>query len=103
MRVVPIISVHDALIGYKNVVIEQNTATAIRGFSNSVRRILNGQDTGDIDVRDLSLYHIGDFNLETGEITPFVPKVLVTGTELYSNWKQDVSVNSYIFDDPFEE
>lgn len=103
MKVVPIISVHDALIGYKNIVIEHNTATAVRGFSNSIRRQLDEQDGIALDVRDLSLYHVGDFNIETGEITPFEPKLLVTGTEIYSSWKQDIAVNSYSSDDPFEE
>lgn len=103
MKVVPVISIHDALIGYKNIIIEHNTATAVRGFSNSVRRQLDAQDGSAIDVRDLSLYHVGDFNLETGEIIPIEPILLITGTEIYSSWKQDAVLNSYSGDDPFEE
>lgn len=103
MKIVPVVSVHDALIGYKNIVIEHNTATAVRGFGNSIRRILDGQDNGDIDVRDLSLYHVGNFNIDTGKITSIEPKLLVTGTDIYSDWKQNKIVNSYSCDDPFEE
>lgn len=102
MKIVPVISIHDALIGYKNIIIEHNTATAVRGFTNSIRCQLDAADGSAIDVRDLSLYHVGDFNLETGEIIPCEPKLLVTGTDIFSFWKQEIAVNSYSSDDPFD-
>lgn len=83
MKIVPVIGVYDELLGYKNITVEQNTAVAVRGFTNSIEHILvHEMDTA--TVEDLTLYHLADFDMETGEFITFTPKVLCRGSSIKS-------------------
>lgn len=101
MKIVPVMAIHDTLLGFKNINIVPNTAYGVRGFSNSIRSILLGDDDSDLVVSDLSLFHVGNFNLETGDLEPIDPIKLCSGLQIESEVKLELSKVELV-DDPYE-
>lgn len=88
-RVLPIISVYDKLLGYKSLFLEQNVEVASRSFTNYMLNLCEKEEGGDcIDVTpaDLSLYHVGNFCLDSGEIEPINPCPIVHGIAVVSKY-----------------
>ena len=85
-KLVPIICVYDNLIGYKNLHIAENKAVAVRGFSNSIKYMLESGEINDVSPADLSLYYVGDFDMCTGDIKTIPPALLVAGTSVIAEW-----------------
>lgn len=83
MKIVPIVAVRDALQGFRNIAIVPNIAVGQRGFINSCRFLLELHNDDSLSVPDLSLYHVGDFNLETGEVIPMDKEIVATPPTLY--------------------
>jgi len=86
MRQVPIIAVYDNLLGYKNISIEQNEAVAKRAFTNSLVYILESGDFNAVNPADLSLYCVGKFDMDTGDIEVCTPSPIVHGTTIITEW-----------------
>ena len=62
----------------------QREASAIRDFSDAVNDASNPNNMWHKHPEDFSLYQVGEFNSETGEIIPVNPKNLVTASALKS-------------------
>lgn len=86
MAIVKLCAIYDNLVGYKNVHAVQNLAVAERGFTNSIFHVLDGGEFIDVSPADLSLYHVGDFDMDTGEVIPVEPHAIVHGTSLIPEW-----------------
>lgn len=54
--------------------IDLSNETAIRGFSQAIN---NSGSTMNFAPSDFSLYRIGTLDVETGEITPFLPPIMI--------------------------
>lgn len=87
--VCPVTAVYDCLVGYKNIAITQNLAISKRAFTNTLKNILTEGNTDEMSVSDLSLYHVGDFDMETGELIPTEPTVLITGNQIFIQWMNE--------------
>lgn len=94
-RILPIVAIYDNLIGYKNINITQNKAVAVRGFSNSIKYMLERGEYDDGSPADISLYYVGDFDMDTGDIKAVPPEILVTGTAIITEWHNSKFDNSY--------
>lgn len=66
---------------------EQKEESAIRGFSDAVNDDSNPNNMWNKHPEDFSLFLIGEFNDETGALSPSLPVSLVTASAL-------VAVNS---------
>lgn len=63
-----IYAIRDNLVGFlPNFVLEANEQIARRNF------IISCKGISDVAIKDFSLYHIGDFNTESGEVKPVSP------------------------------
>lgn len=83
MKIVPIVAVRDSLQGFRNVSIVPNISVGQRGFTNSCTYLLELHNDESLSVPDLSLYHVGDFNLETGEVIPIDKEIIATPPTLF--------------------
>lgn len=83
MKVVPIVAVRDSMQGFRNVYIVPNIAVGQRGFINSCTVLLEQNNEDSLSVPDLSLYHVGNFDLETGEIIPIDKEIIATPPTLF--------------------
>lgn len=72
----PIFSVRDQMVGYNDPFVAINRNVAERDFTNVVNNE-NGRIY--LNPNHYDLYYIGDFNTETGQITPCEPELIVTG------------------------
>lgn len=84
-RIFPVIACHDNLTGYRSIGIEQNVDVAIRGFSASVMRGLESGEDSEFYC-DLSLHHIGNLDLDSGQLYDVVPVVLCRGSVIVSQF-----------------
>lgn len=64
----PIYSINDALIGFQSPTIMNNDAFAMRSFKESFDGVKNPQD--------YSLWKIGSFDTDTGELISCVPEIV---------------------------
>ena len=71
--VYPIYSINDALVGFQTPTIQNNDAVAMRNFKEAF------SDVG--TPADFSLFKIGAFDTDTGEIIPEVPQVICRATD----------------------
>lgn len=74
----PIFSVKDNLVGFNAPYIRQNERVAIREFKTLVENL---DEKADHSVFDLGLYHVGLFDLDTGEIEAHDPQVVLLATQ----------------------
>lgn len=69
----PIYSINDALAGFQSPTLMNNDAFAMRAFSENFSDVKSPQD--------YSLFKIGMFDTETGEIIPEVPTIVCRATD----------------------
>lgn len=63
---------------------DQHEASAIRNFSDAVNDASNPNNMWNKHPEDFSLFQIGSFHNETGELVPIHPKNLITASALRS-------------------
>lgn len=74
-------SVRDINLGFNQPFCDSNEDVAKRGFAFSVNHTdLIGFAPGDFD-----LYCIGEFDIESGQITPQLPQLVCHATEVYGS------------------
>lgn len=79
----PMFSVRDVLTGFMTPVLEQNEAAAMRNFRVACEAAAS-QSLMAARPSDFSLYHVADFDTETGVLYPVTPVVVVChGGSLY--------------------
>ena len=71
----PVFSIRDNLVGFLRPVVEVNQSVAIRNFRDGFSQMPD--NTKD----DYSLFYIGDFDDQTGEITSCTPKLVCHGSQ----------------------
>ena len=69
----PVYSIRDVHTGFMQPTIEQNDAVASRNFSHAVMQSASLMNS---HAKDYSLYCIGEFELETGEMIPCIPRIV---------------------------
>ena len=68
----PLYCIRDIKVGFQpQILVEQNDATAVRGFSFAVN---NPEGLMNYSPADFELFKIGEFEVETGKIIPCVPQ-----------------------------
>lgn len=63
---------------------DQNEGSAIRNFSDAVNDGSNPNNLWHKHPEDFSLFNIGEFDNETGELIPSLPKSLLTASAISS-------------------
>lgn len=90
----PVFSIKDTLVGFGSPFTAVNKDVAIRGFNNSIIRSLKAGDVYDTDnPDDLSLYLVGEFDCDTGDISPCEPCVLLRGSAIVLQYHRDLGCN----------
>lgn len=78
-------SYRDALVGFGPILVESNERTAIRGFSYAVN---NAQGIMNFSPKDYDLFYIGEFDTDTGVISPApVCQLVVNGSSVFTEEK----------------
>lgn len=74
--IVPICCMRDQLTGFMNPFVVSNLDVAKRDF-----KIIVNDDTQSLhyNPQHFDLYHVGDFNTETGELLPCPADLILTG------------------------
>lgn len=76
----PVYCIRDVKVGFRpEFLIQQNDATAIRGFSYAV----NNDGMMNFSPKDYDLYKIGEFDLETGNFQSQLPDIICSGVSVY--------------------
>ena len=70
----PLYSIRDVRTGFMQPTLDQNSASASRNFEHAV---LQPSSLMNSHPKDYALYHVGDFNQETGEIIPCMPELII--------------------------
>ena len=90
----PVLSVKDCLIGFGSLFTSVNKDVAIRGFNNSIIQSLKDGDSNyTSNPEDLSLYLVGEFDCDTGDISPIEPCVLIRGSAIVLQYRRDLGYN----------
>lgn len=73
-------SIRDHLSGFQTPVIEQNDALALRNFQMAIDQYPRDRGATLMSWRpsDFDFFKIGEFNSETGRISPLVPPELIS-------------------------
>ena len=72
----PVFSVRDQMVGFNDPFCAVNENVAVRDFTNVVN---NPSGRIYLNPNHYDLYRIGDFDTETGKMTPCEPSLIVTG------------------------
>ena len=75
----PVYSIRDARIGFMPPIIEENDASAIRGFQNAV---INGEGYFARFANEYDLYRVGQFDSEQGQFLNETPVLLCSGASV---------------------
>lgn len=67
---------------FGNIFTDQQTASAIRNFSDAVNDSSNSNNLWNKHPEDFSLFKVGEFDNETGTLVPHNPESLVTASAL---------------------
>lgn len=89
----PVLSVRDALIGFGSPFTSVNKDVAIRGFTNSIIRAWSDENDP-VNPEDLSLFMVGEFDTDSGDISSCEPCVLARGTAIISQYRNNI-VNNF--------
>lgn len=73
----PLVSIEDIFTGFGTPRAVQNLEAAKRDF-----KLIDAEDPRHGDLR---LYEIGEFNTDTGEITPKKPNIIMKGEPFHEN------------------
>lgn len=75
----PIYSYRDHKVGFMPPQCDQSEQAAVRGFAYAI----NGKDgIMHFSPSDFDLYHVGDFDSESGQIVAFVPELVCSGSSI---------------------
>lgn len=78
----PVYCVKDNKAGFQpNLLIEQNDASAVRGFSYAI----NNEGLMNYSPNDFDLFKLGSFDVETGMFESSVPELVVSGSSVYGD------------------
>lgn len=66
-------SVRDGLVGFRSVIVDENDAAAVRGFTNTIVHMLASDESARIYADDLSIWRVGTFDLDSGQLTALSP------------------------------
>lgn len=80
--IISIYSINDALNGFANPTLQNNDAAAMRSFAEVFKDVYS--------PADYSLWKIGKFDTETGELIPDVPSVICRATDFVKGEKENV-------------
>lgn len=75
----PVYCIRDVHTGFMTPTVDQNDASAMRNFAHAVKRpdtLFNSHP------KDYSLYKIGEFDSDTGEIVGVMPELITDGYSL---------------------
>lgn len=76
----PMYCYRDQKVGFMPPQADQNDNTAIRGFAYAI----NSRDgLMNFSPKDYDLYKVGEFDTETGQLTPCTPALVVSGSSVY--------------------
>ena len=78
---ISIYSIHDALNGFGNPTLQNNDASAMRQFAEVFKDIYSPQD--------YSLYKLGEFDTDSGEIETIIPMLVCRATDFVKGDKED--------------
>lgn len=73
---------------------DQNEGSAIRNFSDAVNDGSNPHNMWHKHPEDFSLFYLGDFASDNGELVPILPRSLVTASALFSLKNGDLPVDT---------
>ena len=79
--IIPIYSVNDALNGFGPLSLQNNDAAAYRSFAEMFKDVYS--------PADYSLFKVGSFDTNTGEIIPEVPTVICRATDFVKGEKEN--------------
>lgn len=72
-------AIKDELVGFGSIMVEQNEASAVRGFSYACKKA----DTLMAEnKKDYTLYELGTYDTEKGVIEPCAPTVVLNGSSV---------------------
>ncbi len=75
----PVYSIRDARIGFMTPILEENDASAIRGFQNAV---IAGEGYFARFANEYDLYRVGEFDSESGQFENQIPDLLCSGASV---------------------
>lgn len=76
----PVYCIRDSKVGFQpQLLIEQNDATAVRGFSYAV----NNEGLMNYSPKDYDLFKIGEFEIETGKFESIIPENVCSGVSVF--------------------
>lgn len=75
----PIYSIRDVHTGFMSPTVDSNDAAATRNFAHAVG---NSASLMNSHPKDYALYHIGEFDSETGELIPCMPELVIDAFSL---------------------
>lgn len=76
-----IYSINDALTGFASPTLQNNDAAAMRSFAEVFKDVFS--------PADYSLWKIGNFDTDTGEIIPDVPTIVCRATDFVKGEEKD--------------
>lgn len=75
----PVYSIRDVHTGFMQPTVDTNDASASRNFGHAVMQSTSLMNS---HPKDYALYHIGEFDSDTGEITPCLPELVIDAYSL---------------------
>ena len=79
-------SIRDVHVGFGQLMIENNEATAIRNFKYAI----NANDMLKKNAKDYDLYLIGTFSVDDGRFTPVdIPTLIICGVDVTESWQSE--------------
>lgn len=83
----PLYCIRDNKVGFQpQILVEQNNATAIRGFSFAIN---NPSGMMNYSPSDFELFKIGDFDIDTGKIDVCIPENICSGVSVFKEKDND--------------
>lgn len=79
--IISIYSIQDALNGFGSPTLQNNDAAAYRSFAEVFKDVYSPQD--------YSLWKLGSFDTETGELIPEVPSIVCRATDFVKGEKEN--------------
>lgn len=78
----PVYCIRDSKVGFQpQLLIEQNDATAVRGFSYAI----NNEGLMNYSPKDYDLFKIGEFEIETGKFESIIPENVCSGASVFED------------------
>lgn len=75
----PVFAIRDVHTGFMSPTVDQNQSAAIRNFEHAVMQSASLMNS---HPEHYALYHIGEFDTETGKITDCLPEHLIDASEV---------------------